>query len=74
MTMVDAWAIYNGKPAEVATETKTDEPVKLTAKEKKAAIKAELLELGADLPAANASAAKWAEALAYTKEDISVQS
>ena len=69
MTMVDAWALYNkGKGPVVVIDT-NGPPPKLSAKEKKAAMKAELLELGADLPAVNASAAKWTEALSSAKED-----
>lgn len=70
MTMVDAWAVYNGsKETEVVKVDINAPPPKLSAKEKKEAIKAELIELGADLPAPNASAAKWSEALAAAKED-----
>jgi len=75
MTMVEAWAKYNGtKESEVLEIAKSEDPQKLTAKEKKDAIRAELLELGADLPASNASAAKWAEALTYAKEDAYINS
>ncbi len=70
MTMVEAWAVYKGSKETEVVKIDTDgPPPKLSAKEKKEAIKVELLELGADLPASNASAAKWSEALAAAKED-----
>ncbi len=75
MTMAEAWEAYSGKTeSEPLVVTKTEEPPKLSAKEKKEAIREELIELGADLPANNASAAKWAEALTYAKEDAFLDS
>ena len=70
MTMVEAWAVFNGSKETEVVKIDTDgPPPKLSAKEKKEAIKAELQELGADLPAAHASAAKWSQALAAAKEE-----
>ena len=70
MSITEAWAIYNSSKETEVVKIDTDgPPPKLSAKEKKEAIKAELLELGADLPAAHASAAKWSQALAAAKEE-----
>ena len=66
----EAWAIYRkGQGGNAEAEGEEGKPAKLSAAEKKEKLAAQITELGGEPPAANASVAKFKEALAALQEE-----